>query len=125
ISGTGIGLKFDFIIIHESAHEWFGNSITVSDIADMWVHEGFTTYVEAVYVECRWAKQAALEYLFGLRKIIQNNTPIIGDYGVNDEGSGDMYAKGANLINTIRSVINDDEKWWKILKDFSLEFKYS
>lgn len=125
ISGTGIGLKFDFIIIHESAHEWFGNSITVSDIADMWVHEGFTTYAEAVYVECRWGKQAALEYLFGLRKIIQNNTPIIGDYGVNDEGSGDMYAKGANLINTIRSVINDDEKWWKILKDFSLEFKYS
>src|SRR5690606_37617017 len=96
ISGTGIGLKFDFIIIHESAHEWFGNSITVSDIADMWVHEGFTTYAEAVYVECRWGKEAALEYLFGLRKIIQNNTPIIGDYGVNDEGSGDMYAKGAN-----------------------------
>lgn len=125
LSGTGIGLKFDFIIIHESAHEWFGNSISVADIADLWVHEGFTTYAEAVYVECRWGKESALDYLFGLRKIIMNNAPIIGDFGVNDEGSADMYAKGANLLNTIRSVVDDDEKWWGILKEFSLKFKHS
>lgn len=124
LSGTGIGLKFDFIIIHESAHEWFGNSITAADIADMWIHEGFTTYAEAVYVECQWGKEAALDYLFGLRKIIMNNSPIIGDYGVNDEGSGDMYSKGANMLNTIRSVVNNDEKWLEILKKFSLEFRH-
>lgn len=124
LSGTGIGLKFDFIIIHESAHEWFGNSITASDIADMWIHEGFTTYAESVYVECRWGKKAAMDYLFGIRKNIQNRTPIIGDYGVNSEGSGDMYYKGANFLNTLRSIVDNDEKWWGILKDFSLTFRH-
>lgn len=124
LSHTGIGLKFDFIIIHESGHEWFGNSITASDIADMWIHEGFTTYSEAVYVECQWGKKEALEYLYGIRKNIQNRAPIIGDYGVNSEGSGDMYYKGANLLNTLRSIVDDDEKWWSILKEYSLHFRH-
>lgn len=88
VSGTGIGLRFDFIIIHESGHEWFGNSITAEDIADMWIHEGFTAYSEAVYIECRWGKEDALKYLWGTRKSIGNNAPVIGDYGVNSEGSG-------------------------------------
>lgn len=124
LSGTGIGLKFDFIIIHESAHEWFGNSITAADIADMWIHEAFTTYAESVYVECRWGKEAALEYLEGIRKNIQNSAPIIGDYGVNSEGSGDMYYKGANLLNTLRSVIDNDEQWWQLVKDYTLHFRH-
>jgi len=124
LSGTGVGLKWDFITIHESAHEWFGNSITAADIADMWIHESFTSYAESVYVECRWGKEDALTYLFGLRRSIGNQSPIIGDYGVNSEGSGDMYYKGANMLNTIRSVINDDEEWWALLKDFSLTYKH-
>lgn len=124
LSGTGVGLKWDFITIHESAHEWFGNSITAADIADMWIHESFTSYAESVYVECRWGKEDALTYLFGLRRSIGNQSPIIGDYGVNSEGSGDMYYKGANMLNTIRSVINNDKKWWALLKDFSLTYKH-
>lgn len=125
ISNSGVGLKFDFIIIHESAHEWFGNSITAEDIADMWIHEAFTSYAEAVFVECKWNKQEALKYLNGLRKTrIANKNPIIGQYNVHQEGSEDMYYKGANMLHTIRTVINNDKKWWKILKDFNEEFKY-
>ncbi len=124
LSGTGIGLKWDYIIIHESGHEWYGNSLTAKDIADMWIHEGFTSYTEAVYVECRWGKEDALEYLKGLRQGIGNSSPIIGDYGVNSEGSGDMYSKGANLLNTIRSIYDDDELWWKTLKDYTETYKH-
>lgn len=125
VSLSGIGLKFDFIIIHETAHEWFGNSISADDIADMWIHEAFTSYAEAVYIECRWGKEDALKYLKGLRStMISNKEPIIGDYGVNKEGSVDMYYKGANLLNTVRSIINDDEKWWSLLKSFSETFKH-
>lgn len=124
LSGTGIGLKFDYIIIHEAGHEWFGNSITAADIADMWIHEGFTTYSEAVYVECRWGKEKALEYIQGQRRMISNENPIIGDYGVNTEGSGDMYAKGSNLLNTIRSIYEDDELWWETLKRYTETFKH-
>jgi len=124
LSGTGIGLKWDFIIIHESGHEWFGNSITAGDIADMWIHEAFTSYSEAVYIECRWGKEEALEYLKGIRKGIGNQKPIIGDYGVNSEGSGDMYHKGANLLNTIRSIYNNDILWWKTLKDYTETYKH-
>lgn len=124
LSGTGIGLKWDYIIIHESGHEWYGNSITAKDIADMWIHEGFTSYSEAVYVECRWGKKEALEYLKGTRRGLGNNATIIGDYGVNSEGSGDMYFKGANLLNTIRSIYDNDELWWKTLKDYTETYKH-
>lgn len=124
MSGTGIGLKWDFIIIHESGHEWFGNSVSAADIADMWIHESFTAYSEAVFVECEYGKKEAISYLYGLRNVISNDRPIIGDYGVNHEGSGDMYYKGANMLNTLRSVVNDDKKWWELLKKFHETFKY-
>jgi aminopeptidase N len=124
LSKTGIGLKWDFIIIHESAHEWFGNSISAADIADMWIHESFTAYAESVFVECEFGKKEAIRYLYGLRDIIASDRPIIGKYGVNNEGSGDMYYKGANMLNTLRSVVNNDEKWWSLLKEFHETFKY-
>ena len=126
LSATGVGLNWDYIIIHESGHEWFGNSITAKDIADMWIHESFTSYTEAIYIECRWGLEKALTYLNGVKRtMVRNNKPIIGDYGVNAEGSGDMYFKGANMINTLRFVINDDEKWWNILNNFTSEFKHN
>ncbi len=122
LSGTNWGLKWDYIIIHESGHEWFGNNITSKDIADMWIHEGFTSYSEAVFVEEQSGKEAATDYVVGLRRIIENNLPIIGPYGVNKEGSGDMYTKGANLLHTIRHLINDDKKWIEILRGLNTSF---
>ena len=122
LSGTGHGLKWDFITIHESGHEWFGNSITSKDIADMWVHEGFTNYSEVLFTECTENKTAANEYAIGLQKIIRNDIPVIGPYGVNKEGSGDMYPKGANLIHTIRQLIDNDEKFRQILRGLNKTF---
>lgn len=122
LSGSGWGLKWDFIIVHESGHEWFGNNITTKDIADMWVHEGFTNYSETLFIEYYYGKQAADEYVQGLRKNIANDKPIIGSYGVNQEGSGDMYYKGANMLHTIRQVINDDEKFRQILRGLNKDF---
>ncbi len=124
LSHTGIGLLFDFIIIHESGHEWFGNSITSKDIADMWIHEGFTCYSESVFVECQFGYEKAQTYINGLKENVANDKPIIGQYGVNKEGSGDMYYKGALLLNTIRSVINNDDLWWKILLKYSETYKH-
>jgi len=122
LSGSGWGMKFDFIIIHESAHEWWGNSITTKDIADMWVHEGFTSYAENLYVECRFGKQAGAEYARGLRKNITNNRPVIGQYGVNNEGSGDMYYKGNNMLHTIRQIVANDSTWKSILRGLQQDF---
>jgi aminopeptidase N len=122
LSGSGWGTKWDYIIIHETGHEWFANNITTADIADMWVHEGFTTYSEVLFVECEYGKKAADEYCQGLRNNIENDAPIIGPYGVNTEGSGDMYFKGANLLHTIRQVINNDTKFREILKGLNKEF---
>lgn len=122
-SGTGIGMTFDFITIHESGHEWFGNSITSKDIADMWIHEAFTTYTEAVFVECTLGYDNALAYVNGQSRNVRNDRPIIGFYGVNKEGSGDMYYKGSLLLNTIRHIINNDKKWWKLLLDYSETYK--
>ncbi|MDR9400922.1 MAG: M1 family metallopeptidase [Psychroflexus sp.] len=124
ISGTGIGSDFDFIIIHESAHEWFGNAISAQDIADLWIHEAFATYAEAVYVECQKGEQKAVEYLNGIRRNIRNDAPIIGQYGVNNEGSPDMYFKGANFLHTLRTVLNDDESWWRLIKGFATDHRY-
>jgi aminopeptidase N len=121
-SATGWGDKWDFIIIHESGHEWFGNNITSKDIADMWVHESFTTYSEALFVESQFGKQAGQEYLHGQRRNIQNDGPIIGPYGVNKEGSGDMYDKGSNLLNMLRTALNDDAKWRNILRGLGRTF---
>jgi len=121
-SGTGWGLKWDFIIVHESGHEWFGNSITSQDVADMWVHESFTTYSESLFVESQFGKAAGQEYIHGQRRNIENDRPILGFYGVNKEGSGDMYDKGSTLLNMVRAVVNDDEKWRQLLRGLSRTF---
>lgn len=122
LSASGWGLKWDFIIVHESGHEWFGNNITTKDIADMWVHEGFTNYSETLFTEYYYGKEAGSDYCIGTRKLIENNKPIIGPYGVNKEGSGDMYYKGGNMLHTIRHVINDDEKFREILRGLNKDF---
>ncbi len=122
LSGTGIGLKWDFIIIHESGHEWFGNNICTNDIADMWVHEGFTNYSETLFTEYYWGKNDGETYVQGIRKNIENDIPIIGEYGVNKEGSGDMYYKGANMIHLIRQVVNNDELFRAMLVGLNTTF---
>jgi aminopeptidase N len=121
-SQTGHGMLWDFIIIHESAHEWFGNSITMKDAADMWIHESFATYAEGLYTECQQGKKAGAEYTIGQRKLIRNDVPIIGAYGVNHEGSGDMYDKGGNMLLTIRQLVNDDARWRGILRGLGKTF---
>ena len=122
LSGTGIGLKWDYIIIHETGHEWFANNITAKDQADMWIHESFTTYSETLFVDYVFGKADGNKYLQGLRGNIQNDKPIIGIYGIRNEGSGDMYPKGANMIHTIRQVINNDEKFRQILRGLNKDF---
>jgi aminopeptidase N len=123
LSQTGVGLLFDYITIHESGHEWFGNSITSKDIADMWIHEGFTMYSEIVFIECQFGYEKAMQYALGLHDNVSGDRPIIGHYGVNKEGSGDMYPKGALMLNTIRHIINDDVKWWALILKYSETFK--
>ena len=122
LSGTGWGLKFDYIIIHETGHEWFANNITYKDIADMWVHEGFTTYSENLFVDYHFGKKASSEYVIGTRRGIGNKKPIIGPYNVNKGGSGDMYSKGANLLHTLRQVAGNDKVWRNILRGLNKEF---
>lgn len=124
LSMSGVGLLFDYITIHESGHEWFGNSITSSDIADMWIHEGFTQYSELVYIECQFGYEKAMKYAKGLKTNVRNDRPIIGTCCVNNEGSGDMYPKGALLLNTLRHVINNDELWWKIILKYSETYRH-
>ena len=125
LSGSGWGMKWDFIIVHESGHEWFANNVTSNDIADMWIHEGFTDYSETLFTEYYYGKDAGNAYVQGLRKRIQNKTNIIGAYGVNNEGSGDMYYKGANMLHTIRQIINDDEKFRSILRGLNTTFYHT
>ncbi|WP_407556841.1 M1 family metallopeptidase [Winogradskyella sp. 4-2091] len=122
LSGTGLGLKFDFIIIHEAGHEWFANNITNKDIADMWIHEGFTSYSENLFLDYYYGKEASADYVIGTRRNIQNDKPLIGNYNVNNEGSSDMYYKGANILHTLRQLIEDDEKWRGILRGMNAEF---
>lgn len=124
LSGTGHGLKFDFIIIHESGHEWFANNVTYADAADMWIHESFTAYSEALFLEYHYSRDIAAEYLMGTRRIISNDRPIIGNYGVNDEGSSDMYYKGANMLHTLRQLVEDDELWRELLRAINRDFKH-
>ena len=121
LSRTGWGLKFDYIIIHEAGHEWFANNITYKDIADMWVHESFTTYSENLYLDYHYGKEAASEYVIGTRSSIANRSPIIGKYGVNKRGS-DLYSKGANILHTLRQITANDEKWRSILRGLNKEF---
>jgi len=122
LSGSGWGLLFDYIIIHEAGHEWFANNITYKDIADMWVHEGFTSYSEILYLDYHFGDKAASEYAIGLRSRIQNDRPIIGPYNVNRRGSRDMYAKGANILHTLKQLLEDDALWRSILRGLNKEF---
>lgn len=122
LSGSGWGLKFDFIIIHEAGHEWFANNITNKDVADMWIHEGFTAYSENLYLDYHFGKEAASEYVVGTRKIIRNDRPVIGTYNVSHSGSSDMYYKGANILHTLRQLLEDDEKWRSILRGLNTAF---
>jgi len=122
VSGTGWGMKFDFIIVHESGHEWFANSITNRDAADMWIHESFIAYSENLFLNYFYGKQASAEYVIGTRQDIRNDRPLVGIYNVNYPGSGDMYYKGANMLHTLRQIVDDDEKWRTILRGLNKEF---
>ena len=118
------GLDFDFIIVHESGHEWWGNSITTNDIADMWVHEGFCTYAEALYVECVYGYESMLSYVNNQKRSVRNNMPVIGPYHVNKSGSSDMYFKGSLMLHTLRTLVDNDKLWREIIMGISNEFKY-
>ena len=124
LSGTGVGLKFDFIIVHESGHEWFGNNITARDIADMWIHEGFTNYAENLFVNYHFSRKEAEDYVIGCRKRVNNDRPIIGTYNVNHAGSGDMYYKAGNMLHTIRAILDDDATWRNILRGMNKIFRH-
>jgi aminopeptidase N len=121
-SKTGVGLKFDFIIIHESGHEWFGNSITTFDKADTWIHEGFTTYTETIFAECLLGKEKAFIYQRGKRVTIHNDRPVQGNYNECDGGSGDHYDKASFMIHMIRMIMNDDTKFFAMLKEMNNRF---
>lgn len=124
LSGTGLGLQWDFIIIHESAHEWWGNNVSAQDHADMWVHESFANYAEGIYTECQLGKTAGAAYVVGTRRGIRNDRPVVGTFGVNREGSGDMYPKGGNMLHTIRQIIDDDARWRGILRGINRTFRH-
>jgi len=119
---SAVGLKFDYIIIHESGHEWWGNSVTSKDMADMWIHESFTNYSESLFTEYYYGKNAGAQYVIGCRANIRNDLPIIGTYNVNKAGSGDMYFKGGNMLHTIRQLVGDDERWRQILRGLNETF---
>jgi aminopeptidase N len=123
-TGVGISPQFDFIIVHESAHEWFGNSVSAADVSDEWIHEGWATYLESLYVEHRFGHDAAIKYLNGYKSKVQNRAPIITERGRHRTPPQDMYFKGALFLNTLRSVINDDGQWWKLIHDVYQHFKY-
>jgi aminopeptidase N len=123
-TGVGISTRFEFIIIHESAHEWFGNSITAADVSDMWIHEGWATYLECLFVEYTYGKEDGLKYTNAYKSKVRNQQPIVTQRGVNRTPPQDMYFKGALFLNTLRSVVDDDKRWWKIIHDFYQHFKY-
>jgi aminopeptidase N len=123
-TGVGVSLKFDFIIIHESAHEWFGNAVSAADVSDMWIQEGWTTYLEVVYVEQVFGYEDALKYVNGYKEKVRNGEPIITQRGIHRSPQQDQYFKGALFLHTLRSVVNDDVKWWAALGDVYQKFKY-
>lgn len=124
LSDSGLGLSWDYIIVHESAHEWFGNNITTNDIADSWVHESFATYAESLYVEYLYGYEKGQRYLLGMRKKIENTESCIPLYGVNQDGPLDIYYKGANILNTVRHIISNDSTWFHILKGLNQTFRH-
>jgi aminopeptidase N len=122
LSGSGWGMEFDFIIVHEAAHEWFANSLTNEDVADMWIHESFTNYAESLFLEYHFGWRAAQEYIYGLRFAVTHDHPVIPDYGVNERGSGDMYYRGSNFLHTLRAVVANDSLWKDMLLGLNREF---
>jgi len=123
-TGIGISLKFDFIIIHESGHEWFGNAVSAADVSDMWIHEGWTTYLESMYVERLFGHDDAIRYVNSYKSKVQNREPVITQRGIHRQPMQDMYFKGTLFLNTLRSVVNDDAVWWALVRDFYQQFKY-
>ena len=123
-TGVDISTRFDFIIIHESGHEWFGNSVTANDVSDAWIHEGWDTWAEAVYVECLWGYEDAITYINGYQEKVGNRAPIIGPTGVNHWPTQDQYFKGALFMNTLRHVVDDEDAWWALIRDYTDHFKY-
>jgi aminopeptidase N len=123
-TGVGTSLKFDFIIVHESGHEWFGNAVSAADVSDMWIHEGWTTYLEGLYVEHLFGRDEAVRYLNGYKSKVRNREPVITQRGIHRSPSQDMYFKGALFLHTLRSVVDDDGRWWKLLRDVYQHFKY-
>jgi aminopeptidase N len=123
-TGVGVSLKFDFIIVHESGHEWFGNAVSAADVSDMWIHEGWTTYLEGLYVEHVFGYDDALKYVNGYKAKVRNREPIVTQRGIHRSPPGDQYFKGALMLHTLRSVVNDDARWWKLLRDTFQRFKY-
>ena len=123
-TGVGISPKFDFIIIHESAHEWFGNAVSAADVSDMWIQEGWATYLEGIYVEHMFGYEQAIQYLNGYKSKVRNEAPIITTRGIHRSPSQDQYFKGALFINTLRSIVNDDEQWWALVRDIYARFRY-
>ncbi|HTD87636.1 MAG TPA: M1 family aminopeptidase, partial [Candidatus Binatia bacterium] len=123
-ASSEVGLKFDFIIIHESAHEWWGNSVTMNDIADMWIHESFGAYAESLFVEDQYGHAEAIRYINGKKGNVRNDRPIIAKYGYYQRSAGDMYDKGQLILNTLRSVLNDDAMWFSILRGLQDKFRY-
>jgi aminopeptidase N len=123
-TGVGISTKFDFIIIHESAHEWFGNAVSAADVSDMWIQEGWTTYLECVYVEALFGAEDALKYTNAYRTKIANKEPVITQRGIHRTPHQDMYFKGALFLHTLRGVVNDDARWWQLVRDTYATFKY-
>jgi aminopeptidase N len=123
-TGVGVSLKFDFIIIHESGHEWFGNAVSAADVSDMWIHEGWTTYLEALYVEHVFGAEDARKYINGYKSKVRNRDPIVTQRGIHRTPSQDMYFKGALFLHTLRSVVNDDDRWWALLRELYQQFKY-
>jgi aminopeptidase N len=123
-TGVGISPKFDFIIVHESGHEWFGNAVSAADVSDMWIHEGWTTYLEAIYVEHVFGYQDALKYVNAYKSKVRNREPVVTRRGAHDQPSQDMYFKGALFLHTLRGVVNDERVWWGFVRDLYQEFKY-
>ena len=123
-TGVGVSLKFDFIIIHESGHEWFGNAVSAADVSDMWIQEGWCNYLEFIYVEALFGREDAIKYANGYKSKIGNAEPIITQRGIHRTPNQDMYFKGALFLDTLRNAVNDDARWWKLVRDTYERFKY-
>ncbi len=120
-------MDWDYIIVHETGHEYFGNSISCNDISEMWIHEAFTTYMEALYVEYHYNYEEAEKYMLSQKFFIANREPVIGPADVNfdDWAGSDHYYKGAWILHTLRHTLRDDARWFELLKGFYQQHAHS